>query len=107
MTMRVAFIAASLHEVEHLYLFWMHIFDNNMYLSGGFNGIMGDEGMIGSPLDRPYLHYTYNLIVFVPMLIAIWDTNYLLIWACASRDELHPLDIATVRTQLGDIAGDE
>jgi len=34
---------------------------------------MGDEGMIGSPLDRPYLHYTYNLIVFVPMLIAIWD----------------------------------
>jgi hypothetical protein len=69
----VAFIAASLHEVEHLYLFWMHVFDNNMYLSGGFNGIMGDEGMIGSPLDRPYLHYTYNLIVFVPMLIAIWD----------------------------------
>jgi hypothetical protein len=49
------------------------IFDNNMYLSCGFNGIMGDEGMIGSPLDRPYLHYTYNLIVFVPMLIAIWD----------------------------------
>jgi len=42
-------------------------------LAGGFNGIMGHHGMIGSPLDRPYLHYTYNLIVFVPMLIAIWD----------------------------------
>ena len=69
----VAFVAASLHEVEHLYLFWLHVFDNNMYLSGGFNGIMGHHGMIGSPLDRPYLHYTYNLIVFVPMLIAIWD----------------------------------
>ena len=69
----VAFVAASLHEVEHVYLFWQHIFDTNFYLSGGFNGIMGHHGLIGSPLDRPYLHYTYNLIVFVPMLIAIWD----------------------------------
>ena len=69
----IAFIAASLHEVEHLYLFWLYIFDNNFYLAGGFNGVMGDNGLIGSPLDRPYLHYTYNLIVLVPMLIAIWD----------------------------------
>jgi len=69
----VAFVAASLHEVEHLYLFWQHLFDTNFYLSGGFSGIMGHHGLIGSPLDRPYLHYTYNLIVFVPMLIAIWD----------------------------------
>jgi len=28
---------------------------------------------MGSPLERPYLHRTYNLIVFAPMLIAIWD----------------------------------
>jgi hypothetical protein len=69
----VAFIAASMHEVEHLYLFWLHIFDNNFYLAGGFSGVLGHHGLIGSPLDRPYLHYTYNLIVFVPMLIAIWD----------------------------------
>lgn len=69
----VAFVAASLHEVEHLYLFWQHVFDTNFYLSGGFSGIMGHHGLIGSPLDRPYLHYAYNLIVFVPMLIAIWD----------------------------------
>jgi hypothetical protein len=69
----VAFVAASLHEVEHLYLFWQHLFDTNFYLSGGFSGIMGHHGLIGSPLDRPYQHYTYNLIVFVPMLIAIWD----------------------------------
>ena len=69
----IAFIAASLHEVEHLYLFWLHIFDNNFYLAGGFSGVLGDNGLIGSPLDRPYLHYTYNLIVFAPMLIAIWD----------------------------------
>ena len=79
----VAFVAASLHEVEHVYLFWQHIFDTNFYLSGGFNGIMGHYGLIGSPLDRPYLHYTYNLIVFVPMLIAIWDE-------ARHMDRLHP-----------------
>lgn len=69
----VAFAAASLHSVEHFYLFWLHLSDNAFYLSGGFAGIMGRNGLIGSPLDRPYLHYTYNLIVTVPMLIAVWD----------------------------------
>lgn len=69
----VAFVAASLHEIEHLYLFWMYVTDHTMYLSGGAAGIMGHYGLIGSPLDRPYLHYTYNFIVFVPLLIAFWD----------------------------------
>lgn len=69
----VAFVAASLHEVEHLYLFWMYAFEHTLYLSGGASGIMGHYGLIGSPLDRPYLHYTYNFIVFVPLLIAFWD----------------------------------
>lgn len=82
----VAFIAASLHEVEHLYLFWQHLFDSNFYLSGGFSGIMGRHGLIGSPLDRPYLHYTYNLIVFVPMVIAIWDE-------ARHMDRLHPAPV--------------
>ena len=69
----VAFGAASLHQVEHFYLFWLYHADNNLYLSGGAAGIMGKNGLIGSPLDRPYLHYTYNFIVLVPMLIAVWD----------------------------------
>ena len=69
----VAFIAASLHEVEHLYLIYLNYFDNAFYLAGGASGIMGHYGLIGSPIDRPYLHYTYNFIVFVPMLIAVWD----------------------------------
>lgn len=69
----VAFVAASLHEIEHLYLFWMYAAEHTVYLSGGAAGIMGHYGLIGSPLDRPYLHYTYNFIVFVPLLIAFWD----------------------------------
>ena len=69
----VAFAAASFHQVEHFYLFWINHADNAFYLSGGAAGIMGNHGLIGSPLDRPYLHYTYNFIVFVPMAIAVWD----------------------------------
>jgi hypothetical protein len=69
----VAFAAASLHQVEHFYLFWLNNFHGSLYAQGGFAGIMGEGGMIGSPLDRPYLHFTYNFIVVVPMVIALWD----------------------------------
>jgi hypothetical protein len=69
----VAFAAASLHQVEHFYLFWMYLADRAAYAAGGFAGIMGSGGVIGSPLGRPYLHFSYNVIVIVPMLIALWD----------------------------------
>jgi hypothetical protein len=69
----VAFAAASLHQIEHFYLFWIYVGEHTVYLSGGAAGIMGHYGLIGTPLDRPYLHYTYNFIVIVPMLIAFWD----------------------------------
>jgi hypothetical protein len=69
----IAFAAASLHEVEHFYLFWMYQTHESYYAAGGFAGIMGESGLIGSPLDRPYLHFTYNLIVVVPMILALWD----------------------------------
>jgi hypothetical protein len=69
----VAFAAASLHQVEHFYLFWLYHAHQSVYSAGGFAGIMGSGGMIGSPLDRPYLHFTYNFIIIVPLVIALWD----------------------------------
>jgi hypothetical protein len=69
----VAFGAASLHQVEHLYLFWMYLSHPAFYMQGGFEGIMGNGGLIGSPLARPYLHFAYNLLVVVPMVLAFWD----------------------------------
>jgi len=69
----IAFAAASMHEVEHLYLAWMYFGENTVYLSGAAAGILGHYGLIGTPLDRPYLHYTYNFIVIVPMLVAFWE----------------------------------
>jgi hypothetical protein len=69
----IAFAAASLHQIEHFYLFWVYHAHHGFYMQGGFAGIMGKYGIIGSPLDRPYLHFTYNYIVIVPMLVALWD----------------------------------
>jgi hypothetical protein len=69
----VAFVAASLHQIEHFYLFWMYHAHAAAYDAGGFAGIMGSGGLIGSPLGRPYLHFSYNAIVIVPMLVALWD----------------------------------
>jgi hypothetical protein len=69
----VAFVAASLHEVEHLYLFWIYWAHPAFYAAGGFEGIMGYDGVIGSPLARPYLHFAYNFLVIVPMALAFWD----------------------------------
>ena len=69
----IAFAAASFHQVEHFYLMWLNTTHESFYTRGGFAGIMGDGGMVGSPLDRPYLHFSYNFIVIVPMLVALWD----------------------------------
>jgi hypothetical protein len=69
----VAFAAASLHQIEHFYLFWMYHVHPAVYDAGGSAGIMGSGGLIGSPVGRPYLHFTYNAIVVVPMLVALWD----------------------------------
>jgi len=68
----VSFAAASLHEVEHIYLFYVYRFDPAFYFSGGFAGIMGSGGLVGSPLARPYLHFVYNVLVIVPLLFAFW-----------------------------------
>lgn len=62
---------ASLHQVEHIYLFSLNQLDNDLWARGGVFGIMGEGGLIGSPLPRPYLHFAYNFLVVVPMLFGL------------------------------------
>jgi hypothetical protein len=69
----ISWTAASLHEVEHMYLFWVEKVHFAFWAHGGLFGIMGNGGLIGSPLSRPYLHFAYNFVVVVPMLIALFD----------------------------------
>ena len=69
----VAFIAASFHEVEHLYLMFVYKANIDFYANGGFEGVMGFGGVIGSPFFRPYMHFAYNACVIIPLLFAFWD----------------------------------
>ena len=71
----IAFLASSLHEVEHIYLYWLFMAHEDFYMGGCLAGIMGRGGVIGSPLYRPYLHFMYNFLVAVPMVIAlgVWE----------------------------------
>lgn len=71
----VAFAAASLHQVEHLYLFYIYNAEPAYYVTGGLAGIMGYNGVIGSPLARPYLHFAYNFLVVIPTVLAFWDQS--------------------------------
>jgi hypothetical protein len=69
----IAFVAASAHAIEHLYLWSIYIGHRGFYTQGGFAGIMGNSGLIGSPLARPYMHFAYNFVVLVPLMLALWD----------------------------------
>ncbi len=66
-----SFAFASLHETEHLYLYWLYLTHGEFYMQGGLAGIMGHGGVIGSPLPRPYLHFMYNFLITVPLLIGL------------------------------------
>jgi hypothetical protein len=72
----VAFGAASLHMVEHVYLYWLYAFHQEFWSAGGWAGILGKGGLVGSPLDRPYLHFVYNYFEVVPLVIAFWDQSW-------------------------------
>lgn len=88
----VAFGAASLHQMEHVYLYFVYLADMDFYAEGGLAGILGKGGVIGSPLARPYLHFTYNLCVTVPMVLALWhEIRRLAIRASVPEPSITPL----------------
>lgn len=71
----IALVAASIHMVEHIYLCWLYVFHQDFYVAGGWAGILGKGGLLGSPLDRPYLHFVYNYFEVLPLVIAFWDQS--------------------------------
>lgn len=68
----IALAMASVHEVEHVYLMyaWLH---PGLELHGGVNGILATGGLAGGPLQRPYLHFLYNLAELLPLGAALLD----------------------------------
>lgn len=92
--MLLAFCAAAIHQVEHIYLFGMDRLAPDLYANGGTwlginlkngsavqAGLLGRNGILGTltGLDGPInaflpnrinLHFIYNTLVFLPMLLA-------------------------------------
>ena len=100
----LSFVAASFHEIEHLYLFFVYRADPAFYAGGGLAGIMGRGGVVGSPLSRPYLHFAYNVLVIVPLVFAFWDQTvrvYRGDRAGARRASLQP---ATAQTAMSPVS---
>lgn len=70
-----SWLVASVHQVEHIYLFWINQFHTDFWARGGIFGIFGQGGLVGSPVSRPYLHFAYNFLVVLPMLFGLWNES--------------------------------
>jgi hypothetical protein len=65
--LRLALLLAGWHELEHAYIL-------SVYLQTGISGtpgLLSSGGLIGGglPLSRPDLHFLYNLVETVPLLL--------------------------------------
>ena len=98
----ISLVAASFHEVEHIFLFYLDRFHTDFYNAGGTTGILAKGGMIGSPFARPYLHYIYNFVVVVPLIIAFWDeTKYAFnVWLGKALPDMTEQEKISASTQL-------
>lgn len=98
----ISFIAASFHEVEHVFLFYLDRFEPAFYAAGGTTGILAKGGLIGTPFSRPYLHYLYNFFVVIPLVMAFWDETKRAynIWLAKALPDLTEQERVSVSAQL-------
>jgi hypothetical protein len=84
----VAGLLSSWHEIEHAYIFWTYLTTG----VSGTPGLLANGGAIlgGLPLSRPDLHFFYNLVETVPLILA-----FLRQAQAASRPALRPIRIVT------------
>ncbi|HUP02063.1 MAG TPA: cyclic nucleotide-binding domain-containing protein [Gemmatimonadota bacterium] len=100
--MLISLVAASLHEVEHMFLIYLNKVDLDFYDAGGLAGVMAKSGLIGSPFSRQYLHFLYNALVVVPLVIAFWDESKRAfnVWLAKALPELTEAEKIAASAQL-------
>jgi hypothetical protein len=64
----LAAILASWHQLEHTYMIAIYLTSGQ----AGTPGLLAQGGLIagGLPLKRPDLHFLYNLLETIPLLVA-------------------------------------
>jgi hypothetical protein len=64
----LALLLGGWHEVEHAAIFWVYLTTG----VSGTPGLLSQGGAIagGLPVSRPDLHFFYNLIETIPLLVA-------------------------------------
>jgi len=68
--LRLTAFLSGWHEIEHIYIFWVYMHTG----TAGLPGLLAQGGAIagGLPLTRPDLHFLYNLIETVPLLLGFF-----------------------------------
>jgi hypothetical protein len=105
----ISLIFASLHEMEHVFLFYIDRFHTEFYDNGGLTGILAKGGVLGSPLSRPYMHYIYNYFVVIPLMMAFWDETKRAysVWLDKALPDLTEQEKVSVSKQLDRVAVNE
>jgi hypothetical protein len=82
--LRLTAVLAAWHELEHAYLMWVYLDTGR----AGNPGLLADGGRLGGglPLSRPDLHFLYNLVETVPLIIAFGYA----VWRCMSAGSSRP-----------------
>lgn len=98
----ISFIAATFHEYEHAFLYYLDLYEPEFYGAGGDTGLLARGGMIGTPFARPYLHFIYNFFVVVPLIVALWDeTKYAYnVWLAKALPSLTRQEKVSTTAQL-------
>ena len=98
----ISLVAASLHELEHMFLIYLNKVDLDFYEAGGLAGVMAKGGLIGTPFSRQYLHFVYNALVVIPLVIAFWDESKRAfnVWLARALPELTDAEKIAASAQL-------
>lgn len=94
----VALAAAVLHEAEHLYIMIRFLRTG----IPGLPGLLARGGVIGIPLSRADVHFLYNFVESIPMMLAFaWQMRAAYDeWLAKVFPRLRPQDLATATQRL-------
>jgi hypothetical protein len=66
-----AWVVASVHLINGLYIASTMFFDPAFYRTSGSAGLFAAGGLLGTPLARPYVEFLFGYLQLIPLVIGI------------------------------------